>query len=157
METESNILITALESMDVWKWFILGVVLLVVEMLTGTLFILWPAIASIIIGVIVAVVPLGWEMQLLLFAILTTAGLIWGEKVLRPYLNKGDADENLNNRAKAMIGTRVSDLAGFELGRGRVRVGDTEWAASMKHGNASEGQELRVTAVSGASVTVEAV
>lgn len=156
MENDPNILIAALESMDVWKWLILGVALLVIEMLTGTLFILWPAIASIIVGIVVAILPLGWEMQLLLFAILTTAGLIWGEKYLRPRLNKNTENEDLNDRAKAMIGRRVEAITDFELGRGRVRVGDTEWAATMETGDASKGQELRIISVSGASVVVEA-
>jgi membrane protein implicated in regulation of membrane protease activity len=156
MQTEPNVFIAMLDSMDVWKWLILGIALLVLELFTGTLFLLWPAIAAIIVGLIKAVVPLGWEMQLLLFAIITTAGLIWGEKVLRPRLNKGEPTD-LNDRALAMIGTRVRAIADFDTGRGRVKVGDTEWAANMETGDAKAGDELRIIAVSGAKVQVEIV
>ncbi len=152
---EPNMFIAALESMDVWKWLILGVALLVLELFTGTLFLLWPAIAAIIVGLIKAVVPLGWEMQLLLFAIITTAGLIWGEKYLRPRLNRNKAAEGLNERGSAMIGQKVRAIADFDMGRGRVKVGDTEWAAKLTSGEAKAGEELRIIEVSGASVTVE--
>lgn len=156
MDGDANALITLLESMDLWKWLILGIVLLVIEMFTGSLFLLWPAIAAILVGVVkFLVAPLGWEMQLLLFAIITTAGLIWGEKYLRPRLNKNAANDDLNDRAKAMIGSRVQAVSDFKLGRGRVKVGDTEWAATIKDGDPLNGDELRITEVSGASVVVE--
>ncbi|MEE9348246.1 MAG: NfeD family protein [Robiginitomaculum sp.] len=156
MQTEPNVFIAMLDSMDVWKWLIVGVALLVLELFTGTLFLLWPAIAAILVGLVKSVVPLGWEMQLLLFAIITTAGLIWGEKVLRPRLNKGEPTD-LNDRALTMIGERVRAITDFDTGKGRVKVGDTEWAASMEVGDASKGDELRIIAVSGASVQVEAI
>lgn len=151
---EHNIFIAALDSMDVWKWLILGVCLLALELFTGTLFLLWPAIAAIIVGLVKAVVPLGWEMQLFLFAIITTAGLIWGEKYLRPRLNKDKAADGLNERGSGMIGQKVRAIADFDMGRGRVKVGDTEWAAKLASGDAKAGDELKIIEVSGASVTV---
>lgn len=152
---DQNILIAALSSMGVWQWLILGFLLLVLELFTGTLFILWPAIAAIIVGIVLAILPLGWEMQLLLFAIITTAGLIWGEKYLRPRLNKDKGADGLNERGTSMIGQRVKAVGDFDMGRGRVKVGDTEWAATMETGDAKAGQELRIISVSGASVAVE--
>lgn len=152
---EPNVFIAALNSMDVWKWLILGVCLLALELFTGTLFLLWPAIAAILVGLIKSVVPLGWEMQLLLFAIITTAGLIWGEKYLRPRLARDKAADGLNERGAGMIGQTVRAISDFDMGRGRVKVGDTEWAAKMASGDAKAGDELRIIEVSGASVTVE--
>lgn len=152
---EQNFLIAALSSMGVWQWLILGFLLLVLELFTGTLFILWPAIAALIVGVVLAILPLGWEMQLLLFAIITTAGLIWGEKYLRPRLNKDKGADGLNERGSSMVGQRVKAVSDFDMGRGRVKVGDTEWAATMETGDAKSGQELRIVSVSGASVVVE--
>ena len=154
---DTNILISALSSMDIWKWLILGVALLALELFTGTLFILWPAIAAIIVGLVLSIVPLGWEMQLLLFAILTTAGLIWGEKYLRPRLDRDKAAEGLNQRGVGMIGQKVRAISDFDMGRGRVKIGDSEWAAKLAGGDAKAGDELRIIEVSGASVTVEAL
>lgn len=152
---DTNVLIAALNSMDVWKWILLGVALLVLELFTGSLFLLWPAIAAIVVGLVLSVVPLGWEMQLFLFAILTTAGLIWGEKYLRPRLDNDRAADGLNARGETMIGQTVRAIGDFDMGRGRVKVGDTEWAAKMPEGNAAAGDQLRIIEVSGASVTVE--
>lgn len=153
---EQNILIAALSSMDVWKWLLLGFALLVLELFTGTLFILWPAVAAILVGLVISIVPLGWEMQLLLFAMLTTAGLVWGETYLRPRLDRDKAAEGLNQRGVGMVGQSVRAISDFDMGRGRVKIGDSEWAAKMENGNAKAGDTLRITAVSGASVTVEA-
>ena len=156
MNNDQNALIAMLSGMNAWTWLIIGVVVLVAELFTGTLFLLWPAIAALIVGVIIFILPLGWEMQLLLFAILSTAGLFWGEKYLRPRLNK-DGPTDLNDRATAMTGKRVKAITDFDTGRGRVKVGDTEWAASIETGNPKTGDELRIVSVSGASVVVEAI
>lgn len=157
MDKDPNALIAMLESMDAWKWLILGVLVLVLELFTGSLFLLWPAIAALIVGVVMFVLPLGWEMQLVLFAIITAIGLFWGEKYLRPRLNKDTAADGLNDRASSMIGSRVKAVTDFDMGKGRVKVGDTEWAAKIADGNPSVGDELKIISVGGASVVVEAV
>lgn len=156
MNSDQNALIAMLSSMNAWTWLIIGVVVLVAELFTGTLFLLWPAVAALIVGVTIFILPLGWEMQLLLFSILSVIGLFWGEKYLRPRLNRG-APSDLNDRAQSMIGSRVKAVSNFDTGRGRVKVGDTEWSATIKDGNPKKGDELRIVSVSGASVVVEAV
>lgn len=156
MRYQANMLLTMLDGVNPWTWLIIGVALLVLEMLTGTLFILWPAIAALIVGIVLFVIPLGWEMQLVLFTLISGAGLFWGEKYLRPRLG-GDEPTDLNDRASRMIGTQVKAVTDFELGRGRVKVADTEWSATIAQGNPKAGDALRILSVSGASVTVESI
>jgi membrane protein implicated in regulation of membrane protease activity len=73
MEPEANALITLLESMNGTKWIILGVLLLILELVTGTTYILWTAAAALIVGVLSFILPVfSWEMQFLLFFILST-------------------------------------------------------------------------------------
>jgi len=156
MNSEPNILIQFLESMTGIRWMILGFALLVAEVVTGTTYILWPAVAALIVGLVVFVLPLGWSMQFLLFAILTGVLLFFGHKYLRPRV-KGGEPSDLNDRARSMKGMRVKAVADFDTGRGRVHVGDTQWRAAMEKGDAKAGDELRVITVKGTTLTVEPI
>ncbi len=156
MNNDANLLVQMLESMSGTKWLILGVLLLVLEVVTGTTYILWPAVAALIVGIIVFVLPLGWEMQFLLFFILSGVLLVLGHKFVRPKM-KGGEPSDLNDRARSMVGMRVRAVADFDTGLGRVQVGDTQWRASIADGNPPAGAELRVVSVKGTTLQVEAV
>lgn len=154
MNQDGNMLLALLESMNGTKWVIIGVLLLILEVLTGTTYILWPAVSAIVVGILVFILPLGWEMQFVLFFILSAVLLVFGHTHIRPRLDQDDAAEDLNDRAKSMIGMRVRAVADFDTGQGRVQVGDTQWRASMASGDAKAGDELKVTAVKGTTLTV---
>lgn len=156
MNNDANLLVQMLESMNGTKWLILGVLLLVLEVVTGTTYILWPAVAALIVGIIAFVLPLGWEMQFLLFFILSGILLVVGHKFVRPKMRGGEPSD-LNDRARSMVGMRVKAVADFDTGLGRVQVGDTQWRASIQDGNPSAGAELRVISVKGTTLQVEAV
>ena len=154
MDSDTNMLIAMLESMNATKWVILGVVLLIVEVATGTTYILWPAIAALIVGVLAFFLPFSWEMQFLLFFIASTILLFIGHNYLRPKM-KGGEPSDLNDRARSMVGIRVRAVADFELGEGRVQVGDTQWRARAADGNPKAGDELKVLSVKGTTLNVE--
>jgi membrane protein implicated in regulation of membrane protease activity len=153
MEPQPNIFIQLLEGMSGTKWLIFGVILLTLEVLTGTTYILWPAVAALIVGVLVFIVPLSWELQFLLFFIIGTVLLFAGHKYFRPMM-KGGEPSDLNDRARSMVGMRVKAVNDFDTGRGRVQVGDTQWQAIMDIGNAVKGDELRVVDVKGTTLQV---
>lgn len=155
METGSNLLIDGLNSMTGTKWVIIGVVLLILELITGTSYILWPAAAALFVGLLTYILPLGWEAQFLLFFLLSTALLVFGHIYIRPKM-KGGEPSDLNDRARSMVGMRVKAIADFDTGEGRVQVGDTQWRAQMETGNAKAGQELRVMSVKATTLIVEA-
>lgn len=156
MNSEPNLLVQMLESMSGSKWLIVGVLLLILEVITGTTYILWPAVAALIVGLITFVLPLAWEMQFLLFFILSAVLLVVGHKFVRPKM-KGGEPSDLNDRARTMVGMRVKAIADFDTGMGRVQVGDTQWRASIDEGSPSSGDELRVVSVKGTTLKVEAV
>ena len=137
-------------------WLILAFGLLVVEVLSGTSYLLWPAAAAFIVGLVTFILPIGPQMQFLLFAIITVALLFVGHKYVRPKVHGGEPSD-LNDRARSMIGMRVKAVADFETGVGRVHVGDTQWRASMDNGDAKGGDELRVMSVVGTTLAVELV
>ncbi len=148
-----NSLMQMLSEMGGVHWLILAFGLLVVEVLSGTSYLLWPAVAAFIVGLVSFILPIGPEMQFLLFAVITVVLLYVGHKYLRPKVHGGEPSE-LNDRARSMIGMRVKAVADFETGVGRVHVGDTQWRASMETGDAKGGDELRVMSVKGTTLAV---
>jgi membrane protein implicated in regulation of membrane protease activity len=156
MEQSPNALIALLQSMTGTKWIIIGVVLLVLELITGTTYILWPAAAALFVGIVTFILPLSWEMQFLIFFLASSVLLFWGHKYLRPKM-KGGEPSDLNDRARSMVGERCKAVADFETGNGRVQMGDTQWRAKMRDGNAKAGQELRIVEVIGTTLVCEAV
>lgn len=154
MESESNLILSLLESMNATRWGLIGLSLVGLELVTGTTYILWPALAALAVAVWVFFLPLGWEMQFLLFFGLSMALLVVGHFYLRP-LMKSDEPLNVNEPARALEGRRVIAAADFNNGEGRVKVGDTEWKARAESGDPVSGDKLVVTSVAGATLIVE--
>lgn len=147
-------IIELLESMNGTKWVVLGVALIIAEIVTGTTYILWPAIAALIVGFLSFAGFFTWEMQFLLFFLISLVLLFVGHKFVRPHM-KGGETSDLNDRATAMIGLRVKAVTDFNLGQGRVQVGDTQWRARIMDGNPKAGDELKVKSVKGTTLDVE--
>ena len=153
---EGSILLQLFESLSASKWVIIGVVLLILELVTGTTYILWPAAAALAVGFVAFILPIPWTMQLLLFFIVSSVLLVVGHKYVGPKINQ-QGPSDLNDRAQSMVGMRVKAIANFETGLGRVQVGDTQWRASIAKGKVKAGQELRVLSVKGTTLQVEHV
>ena len=156
MPEDSNMLLQMLEAMNGTRWIILGIVLLVLEVITGTTYILWLAAAALIVGLIAYVLPLAWEMQFLLFFILSAVLLVVGHRYVRPKM-KGGEPSDLNDRARTLTGMQVKAIADFEMGAGRVQVGDSQWRAANEGAAIKAGDILRVMSVKGTTLWVEPV
>ncbi len=154
---DQNLLMQFLNSMNGVRWLILGFALLVAEVATGTTYILWVAFSALITGIVTFILPFGWEMQFLLFVLVSIALLYVGQVYVRPKF-KGGEPSDLNERARALEGTEVKAASDFETGIGRVHVGDTQWRARTKSGaNVKAGTVLKVLNVDGTTLVVEPV
>ncbi|MCB2098026.1 MAG: NfeD family protein [Parvularculaceae bacterium] len=149
-----------LETMPFWYWFVFAVILLIVEISTGTTYFLWPAAAAVIVG-FADLWPLdgAWRMQLLIFGVITVLLTIVATPKVKPWLHKSQADHlTLNERGAQKIGKRVKVDEAFSAGEGRVRYGDTVWLAASKDGaNFEKGAEVEIVGVDGAKLYVKAV
>lgn len=148
-------MIELLSQLTAWHWLILGVVLLGFELMTGSTYILWPAVSALAVGILLFIAPgLGWEMQMMLFFLLSLTTLILGRTHLQK-LVKGGEPSSLNDPGQALVGRQVEAVADFTGTEGRVVVGDTQWSARLESGTASEGDLLRVESVQGATLIVK--
>lgn len=148
-----DIILTALDSLNIWWWLGFAAILLVAEVLTGTTYILWPAAAAFVTALLASFV--GWPMELLSFAVFGVIFLILGDRFVKPLL-KSAPENGLNTRATYLVGERVTVVGGFTEGRGRVRHGDTEWSAKTADGSdLAEGANVVVAALDGTRLIVK--
>ena len=154
MEPETNMIVAFLESMNATRWGLLGIGLVGLELVTGTTYILWPAVGALVMSAWVFFLPLSWELQFVLFFILSTVLMVVGHLYLRPLMKSGEPSD-LNDPGRSMLGRRVVAFTDFENGHGRVTVGDTQWKSSTESEDPKIGDALVITAVVGATLIVE--
>jgi membrane protein implicated in regulation of membrane protease activity len=148
-----------LASMPFWHWWVLAVVLLVVEISTGSTYFLWPAAAAVVVGA-ADLWPFdgNWQAQLALFAVITIALTVFATPRVRPMLNRSRKDHlTLNERGAQEIGKRATVETAFENGSGRVTYGDTAWLAESETGeNFAAGVAVVVVRAEGSKLVVKA-
>lgn len=146
-----------LQTMPFWYWFVFAVVLLIVEISTGTTYFLWPSAAASFVGLL-DLWPLDghWRLQLLIFAVVTVFLTVFATPKVKPWLHKSQKDHlMLNERGAQKIGKRVKVEEAFSSGEGRVRFGDSVWAAASENGENFEiGAEVTITRVDGSKLIV---
>ena len=142
------------EGLDFWSWWILALLLFVLELAAPGIVFLWMALAAAVTGIIVWVAPdLSWQMAFVIFALLSVVSVIIGRKVWRPSKVETE-DPTLNKRADQYIGKTFTLDTALENGRGRLHVGDSSWLA--RGPDLPAGTKVRVTAVDGSVLEVEA-
>ncbi len=141
--------------MTAWHWLIFASALLVLELLTGgTTYVLWPSAAAFAIALVHFVLPMGWQVEWSLFALLTLVLTVVGSAYIRPLLNKGGQDD-LNDRALRLVGQSAEIASDFSNGSGRVHLGDTQWQAVSDNGdNLKSGNKVTIKSVDGVTLTV---
>ncbi len=141
-----------LAAIEPQHWLVLGLVLLIAEMASGTTYLLWPAVGAFITASIAWIVPLSWVAELSLFAVLVIALTAFGRPLVQRWRGEGVAN-GLNERGQALIGSRAV-LAEFANGVGAVRVGDTMWRAVSTEALAP-GERVEIVGVDGATLSVK--
>jgi membrane protein implicated in regulation of membrane protease activity len=136
-----------------WVWLAVAAIFLAVEVATGTGWLLWPAAAGLLVGLLTLALPLGAPLELGLFAVLTIAATYVARRFLKPVLDAKNPD--LNDPSLRLVGRDGEALDGFQNGKGRVFVDGKEWAAIAPEGEPpAAGQKVLVVAVDGAVLTV---
>lgn len=139
-----------------WHWWALGFLFLVIEMTLPGFFFLFTGVAAGVVGVILLLAPgLGWQFQLLLFAVISVASITgW-----RIYVKKNphETDEpTLNQRGAQYVGRVFVLEADMSLGRGKIQVDDTTWRAEYEAGkDVPAGSRVKVVGIEGTTLKVE--
>jgi len=137
-----------------WTWLSIGAVLLTIEVITGTGWLLWPAGAAAVVAVIAVVTrALGLPGEIVVFALLSIATSL----TARRYLKTADVQpgQNVNDRAHTLIG-KTGQVTGINPGHIRVLVDGAEWEAEGEGLEAGATVQV-VKVLGGARLAVRAV
>ena len=140
-----------------WAWWVLGIVLLILEVLLPGVFLVWIGIAAIVTGAL-SLLLWGqafwmWQVQWLVFAVLSLAAALIGRRIVSA---RGEASDqpHLNQRGQSLVGRTATLEQPITEGRGRIRLDDTVW--SVQGPDLPTGTRVRVIASNGRDLTVEA-
>lgn len=139
-----------LQSLSYWDWFIFAGLLLLVEVLGTAGYFLLFASAAAIVGIVAWVFPnLHWALQYVLFSGLSlVCSYAWWLRLKRcPVRN-----ESLNKRGSELLGHEFVLHEAITLGRGKVRVGDGFWIVAGK--DLPQGARVKVVGLDGVVLNV---
>lgn len=147
-------LITLLETVQWWHWWILAAVLAAAETFVPGAVAIWFAASALAIGALVLLVDVPWQLQLVLFGLLGVAALLAYRAYARRHPEVSE-QPLLNQRGAQYVGREFTLVEPLDQGHGKIRVGDTVWKVSGP--TLAIGARVRVTGVDGAILRVEAV
>ncbi|MES2489972.1 MAG: NfeD family protein [Pseudomonadota bacterium] len=133
-----------------WHWLVLGLGLLCAEMLIASEFVLlWMGVSAVVVGLLTMLLPLNWQIELVLFGVLSIVSYFTYRK-FRPTIENDKP--TLNRRGHSYIG-RVFELSeGIVNGVGKVHVDDSQWRVSGP--DMPIGHSVRVIEVDGTTLKV---
>lgn len=136
-----------------WIWLAIGVLLLAVEAMFSTEWLLWPAVSAGVVAVMTAVgVRLGLPGEVAVFAVLTVIATLLSRRLI----SKANPDgPDINDRDSRLVGQRARVVETFVSGRGRVFISGAEWPAEIVGEAPIEGQDVVVMRVNGSLLTVQ--
>jgi hypothetical protein len=141
-----------LQSLTWWHWWIVAAVLAAAETFIPGALAIWFAAAALVLGAVLLVLPIPWELQLVLFGALSViATLLWWR--YGRSARDESAQPTLNQRGAQYIGRTFALAEAIQNGSGKVQVGDTVWL--VQGGDAPLGARVKVVGVSGAVLQVE--
>jgi membrane protein implicated in regulation of membrane protease activity len=144
-------IIDVIQSLGALNWYAVALAALVLESVIPGVHFMWFGLAAVLVGTLSLLidVPLPW--QLAMFGALSVAMILIVRRVWRPSAVQSDLP-NLNVRGAQYIGRKVKVEEPITDGRGKVRIGDTVWAAEGP--DTPRGAHVVVTGVNGTVLIV---
>jgi len=130
-------------------WLLAGLALLGMEMTCPGVFMMWLGLAALANGLVLLAWDIPFGSQVGIYAVFAAIALAVGLKLRRP------PAPGLNTQQAGLIGRSAVALS-FAGREGRVRLGDSDWAARLSSGVAipEPGSRLRVDGVDGTVLVV---
>jgi membrane protein implicated in regulation of membrane protease activity len=135
-----------------WAWFVIGLVLLALELVVPGGWFLWLGAGGILTGLLAFIPGLTWPWQMTIFGVLALVVVVGWTIIARNRVPKSDRPL-LNRRAEAFVGHEAVIEEPISNGFGRLTLGDTVWRISGP--DLAAGARVRVTGADGAVLRVE--
>lgn len=138
-------------------WLVLGLVLIGLEVVVPSTFLLWPGLSALVVAAISLVLPTGPMTEFFLFAVLAVAtSIIWQRRLAK----RGETSDKpgLNRRALQYIGRKAVLRESLTDGTGYITLDDTRWRVETEDGsNIAAGKRVEVLGVEGVTFRVREV
>lgn len=139
-----------------WLWLVVGAAILAVEIMTGTGWLLWAAIAAGAVGLLALATHTTLPIELAVFAALTSIMALAARRFLPSSFTEHGPD--INDNIGRVVGKRGQAASAFKAGAGRVSIDGKEWAAQLEgEGALASGSAVEVVAVEGSHLMVKAL
>lgn len=132
-------------------WFIVGIILLAIEMFTLTFILLWIGLSAIVVGVVALFIP-SLGVELLVFSLVSIFLLLFTRPLTRRWRTRSP---NLQSGVYALIGQKGVALTSFgETEIGEVKIGGETWNCRSLSGKVTQGESVIVYDVQGVTLIV---
>jgi len=138
-----------------WHWMVLGMVLVALEMVVSTFFLMWFGLGALLVGLVTLFVLPGFAVQLVLWAVASLAMMgVWIRYFKVPDRNRaGQAKEGVIGLAGLM--TRpVTETSNGEILFQRPVLGADRWPV-VADAPIAAGEKARIVDVLGQTLKVE--
>ena len=139
-----------------WHWIVFGIILLILEMSTGTFFMLGLGVAAIIVGIIDTFIDTSFTMELSIWIILSILAIAAWFKWFRepPITESGQSNYRLDT-----LGIVMEDIQPHS--RGKVTfdtpvLGNSSWHATAKV-DIDKNTRVKIVQINGQLIEVEPV
>jgi membrane protein implicated in regulation of membrane protease activity len=136
-----------------WGWLSIAAIAAGLEILVPGAYLMWLALAAFGTAVSTAFLNLSLDGQLGAFAIWIAVSLFAARRLKLDRTGRSD-DPLLNQRGARQLGASATVTEAISGGRGRVKLGDSEWLAEGP--DAPVGARVRVVGSDGAILKVAA-
>ncbi|MGI9372845.1 MAG: NfeD family protein [Hyphomicrobiales bacterium] len=141
-----------IESLGNWAWWIIAGLMFILELMAPALFFLWFGFAAVATGLLVLFVPMDWQWQVSIFAVLTIVLLLASRQIFGKTGWRSDKPL-LNKRLERYVGKTYVLETAIRNGHGKVKINDTFW--NVEGPEAPAGSQVTVTGAEGSTLIVE--
>lgn len=141
-------------AMEFWHWWVVGGLFLLLELFTLGFFFLWLGASAVVVGLVMLLFSIPWQLQYVLWAALSVA-FLWGWRLFKKrYPNYIQTDQpNLNRRGQQYVGRVFTLDMPIENGQGKIKVDDSIWKIECED-DLKKGTKVEVTGVDGTVLQV---
>jgi membrane protein implicated in regulation of membrane protease activity len=152
--------LSLIQALGPWTWVAVGLLILGIEIMMPSTFLLWPGLSALVVGLITLIIGneaaiWPWQAQVLVFLILSIVIAIVGKRIMKNKDYNKSENPNLNERGAQLIGQTAILADPIANGMGRIKIGDTTWR--VKGDDAKAGVKVTVVDYDAGTLIVEAV
>lgn len=144
---------TGLDQIEFWHWWIAAVAFAAIEVFMPSAAFIWMGASAAVVGLLLLAFPgIGWEFQLLVFAVFSVATVV----LWRVYRSRNPApagDPNLNRRGNEYIDRSFTIDEAIVDGNAKLKIDGVIW--KIRGEDLPAGSRVRVTAVESTVLRVE--